>query len=89
MYTTDRKPSHSLFPPGTSANQLAAYIREAIEVYPATNPTLSCGTVNVGWDKKRGGGWIPEQRRLPRMRLGDALERRPDRIWSIFNFALG
>jgi hypothetical protein len=52
MYTTDSKPSHSLFPPGTSANDLATYVREAIEQFPNTNPTLSCGTVTVGWDKK-------------------------------------
>jgi hypothetical protein len=54
MYTTDSKPSHSLFPPGTSANDMVKYIKEAIERFPDTNPTLSCGTVNVGWDNKRG-----------------------------------
>jgi hypothetical protein len=55
MWTTDSKPGHSLFPFGTSARQVGTYIQEAIDrFYQHPNPTLSCGTVTVGWDQKNG-----------------------------------
>ena len=56
---------------------------------PGTDMTIVVpGANGSGIDHLRKRGFV-EQRRLPRMRLGEPVMWRPRQIWSIFSFAMG
>jgi len=56
---------------------------------PGTDMTIVVpGANESGIDHLRKRGFV-EQRRLPRMRLGEPVMWRPRQIWSIFSFAMG